>query len=235
MNKQSKPRSKNASSKSSFNYLIFGSIGLAVAALLFFATYNGEHEPPPATVQECKFADVKPDLDKFVSDIHSRILSKETRVEACNDYADLISDNSSTANAVADPLTGRSCGYFDSDQSKRYLVSRATVFRLKADHVCGAGLARRVEAGKLLSEFTDIVEHDTAGEAARRIGDRMEFFAPNIELRNCLETAGIRNEPAVMSQPFNQVVASCEVLLGLPAQTPDDRWPLPSVEPPSAE
>jgi hypothetical protein len=232
------PSSTNGPSNppSPLNYPIVFSIALALIVLLLVAMCSGNRDSAPARASDCRFSDVQSELDRFISELRSRMATQDTRVLACNDYADLLSGNNSDADMTVTLLpSDRSCMFLDSDRAKRYLRSRANAFRAQADRICGAELARRIEAGNLRVEFSDIVRNATAGEAARRIGHRMALFAPDLELRNCLEAAGIRNEPAVMSQPFNQIVAACEVMLRLPAQSPEQRWPLPSIDDPAVQ
>ncbi|HEX4694093.1 hypothetical protein [Sphingomonas sp.] len=161
--------------------------------------------------------------------------TQDTRVSACNDFADILSGTNRDADMTIISLPSNdSCSFYDSESARRYLIKQAGGMRAEADRICGAGLERRIDAGKLRTEFSDIVKNANAGEAARRIGNRMALFAPDIDLRRCIETAGIRDEPAVMTQPFNQIVPSCELMLGLPAQSPEQRWRIPSVDEPIA-
>ena len=85
----------------------------------------------------------------------------------------------------------------------------------------------RARAARERAEFTSILQNDTAGEAFRKIGNRMGSFARREDLRRCLEALGRGREPAVMQQRFVVLVALCEIQLGIAPVKPEQRWPLP--------
>lgn len=79
---------------------------------------------------------------------------------------------------------------------------------------------------KQKEEFSDILLYADGAEGYRRIGDRMSQFAGRIDLQRCLEELGRGREEAVMRLRFVELVAMCEIQLGIPALTPDERWPV---------
>lgn len=204
---------------------------LASLLLFLFFVFSSFSQSDSLASEDCTFSNPKPKIDEFIEEQRVRIADQGSDVLACNDYADLLSGSNEDADMLLTMLPNdRSCAADNSGGAEDYLQSRAMTLKPQADHVCGVGLERRVEAGKQRAEFTDLLSNEDAGTAARQIGARMVLFAPDIELRNCLEASGIHSEPAVMAQPFSQIVASCEVLLHLPAQSPEQRWQLPSID-----
>lgn len=211
-------------------------IGGAVILLLSLVMGSEVSDPTPEVASECQFSDVQPEIDAILASIQKKMSSEILRVSGCNDFADLLSKNYDGVDTdlVLIPRN-KSCTHYNTAQAKKYLLDKADTYRVRADQICGPGLDYRIKVGQNRTEFTEILSSATAGEAARKIGSRIDLFAPDFSLRRCLETAGIRDEPAVMAQPFVTIVASCEIMLGISPQRPNARWRLPSVDDPLPE
>jgi hypothetical protein len=210
--------------------ILTGAGALVVLFVLVKLIGSGNDRPAPSVaIRECGPAEAARVVNGKVSRIVARFNEPYMRQFACEDFADQLGAPSLEVTETFDMEQQANCSFMDDNRLVAQLPRALERHRASAARICGPSFDRRVTAARERAEFTSILLHDNAGDAFRKIGNRMAAFAPREDLRRCLEAVGAGRETAVMQQMFVELVAMCEVQLGIEPLRPEQRWTLPNI------
>lgn len=206
---------------------VIGIAGLAV--VVGWSAWPNRAAPIPdgPLVRECNAALVSLAIDRQIQNITEGFADPIARASACRQFAKLGSDPDFDSVAGLPLEREHDCQFFQIVEYRKQIAAALTLHSDAARKACGPALDIQSAKAAEQAEFTNILENDTVESGRGRLAGRLERFATHPDLPTCLTAAWAENDMPILRMRMVELVARCELSLGIPPVKPSERWPIP--------